>query len=73
MNSSISFSLEAPAFVPKSFPPLNNKTVGTPLTEYFVGSLGILGHGCPMQANRDLGYKIISTTGENLFDNAITC
>ena len=36
----MSFSLVAPTFVPKSFPSLNNKTVGTPLTEYLVGSLG---------------------------------
>ena len=37
INSSMSFSLEAPTFVPKSFPSLNKRIVGTPLTEYFVG------------------------------------
>ena len=42
MNSSISFSLEAPTLVPKSLPSLNNKIVGTPRTEYFVGSFGWL-------------------------------
>ena len=40
MNSSISFSLEAPTFVPKSFPLLNKRIVGTPLTECFVKDYG---------------------------------
>ena len=40
INSSISFSDVAPTFVPKSLLPLNKRTVGTPLTEYLVGSFG---------------------------------
>ena len=37
----MSFSLEAPTLVPKSFPSLNKRIVGTPLTEYLVGSLAV--------------------------------